>query len=63
MVYVDSGPATGALEPDFEGDEKPLPWEQLAAEENLDGLSEDQLETFRQRAVPSRAVCSAMRPS
>ena len=52
VVYVDSGPATGALEPDFEGDEKPLPWEQLAAEENLDGLSEDQLETFRQRAVP-----------
>jgi pimeloyl-ACP methyl ester carboxylesterase len=52
MVYVDSGPATGALEPDFDGHEKPLPWEQLAAEENLDGLSEEQLETFRQRAVP-----------
>jgi pimeloyl-ACP methyl ester carboxylesterase len=52
MVYVDSGPATGALEPDFDAHEKPLPWEQLAAEENLDGLSEEQLETFRQRAVP-----------
>jgi pimeloyl-ACP methyl ester carboxylesterase len=25
MVYVDSGPATGALDPDFEGVEKPLP--------------------------------------
>jgi pimeloyl-ACP methyl ester carboxylesterase len=53
MVYVDSGPATGALDPDFDGVEKPLPSaEELAAEENLDGLSEEQLETFRQRAVP-----------
>jgi pimeloyl-ACP methyl ester carboxylesterase len=53
MVYVDSGPATGALDPDFEGVEKPLPsQEELEAEENLDGLSEEQLETFRQRAVP-----------
>src|ERR671919_3154362 len=25
MVYVDSGPATGALEPDFDDVEKPLP--------------------------------------
>jgi pimeloyl-ACP methyl ester carboxylesterase len=53
VVYVDSGPATGALDPDFEGDEKPLPTpEELAAEENLDGLSEAQLETLRERAVP-----------
>ena len=53
MVYVDSGPATGALDPDFEDVEKPLPSpEELAAEENLDGLSEEQLDTFRQRAVP-----------
>jgi hypothetical protein len=53
MVYVDSGPATGALDPDFDGVEKPLPSrEELAAEENLDGLTEEQLETFRQRAVP-----------
>jgi pimeloyl-ACP methyl ester carboxylesterase len=52
MVYVDSGPATGALDPDFDGAEKPLDWQELAAEENLDGLSEEQLETFRQRAVP-----------
>jgi pimeloyl-ACP methyl ester carboxylesterase len=52
MVYVDSGPATAALDPNFEGDELPLDWEQLSAEENLDGLSEDQIETFRQRAVP-----------
>jgi pimeloyl-ACP methyl ester carboxylesterase len=53
MVYVDSGPATGALEPDFDAVEKPLPSrEELAAEENLDGLTEEQLETFRRRAVP-----------
>jgi pimeloyl-ACP methyl ester carboxylesterase len=53
MVYVDSGPATGALDPDFDAAEKPLPSaEELAAEENLDGLSEAQLETFRRRAVP-----------
>jgi pimeloyl-ACP methyl ester carboxylesterase len=51
MVYVDSGPATGALDPSFDGVELPLPpWEEL--DENLDGLSEEQLETFRQRAVP-----------
>ena len=51
MVYVDSAPGKGALDPGLEGD-KPLNWEELAAEENLDGLSEEQLETFRQRAVP-----------
>jgi pimeloyl-ACP methyl ester carboxylesterase len=56
MVYVDSGPATGALEPDFDGVEKPLPSaEELAAEENLDGLSEEQLATLRRRAVPEPA--------
>jgi pimeloyl-ACP methyl ester carboxylesterase len=52
MVYVDSGPATAALDPSFEGVERPLDWEELAAAENLDGLSEEQLETFRERAVP-----------
>jgi pimeloyl-ACP methyl ester carboxylesterase len=55
MVYVDSGPATGALQPDFDGVEKPLVWEEIQEEENLDGLSEEQLETFRQRAVPEPA--------
>ncbi|HEV8251179.1 MAG TPA: hypothetical protein VGQ15_14515 [Gaiellaceae bacterium] len=40
VVYVDSGPATGTLDPDFAAAEKPLPSpEELAAEENLDGLS------------------------
>jgi pimeloyl-ACP methyl ester carboxylesterase len=53
MVYVDSGPATGALDPSFDAVELPLPSpEDLAKEENLDGLSEEQLEMFRRRAVP-----------
>jgi pimeloyl-ACP methyl ester carboxylesterase len=53
MIYVDSGPATGALDPGFEGVEQPLPsLEKLAEEENLDGLSDEQLETFQTRAVP-----------
>jgi pimeloyl-ACP methyl ester carboxylesterase len=53
MVYVDTGPGMGAMDADFEGVELPLPApEKLAAEENLDGLSEEQLETFRRRAVP-----------
>jgi hypothetical protein len=53
MVYVDSGPATAALDSGFEGDELPLPSpDDLAREENLDGLSDAQLATFRERAVP-----------
>ena len=53
MVYVDSAPGIGAMDPDFDGVELPLPSpEKLAEEENLDGLSEEQLETFRERAVP-----------
>jgi pimeloyl-ACP methyl ester carboxylesterase len=52
MVYVDSAPGKGAMSSDFDGVEKPLDWKELAEEENLDGLSEEQLETFRRRAVP-----------
>lgn len=52
-VYVDTGPATGPLAAEFTGDELPLPpTETLAEEENLDGLTEVQLETFQRRAVP-----------
>ena len=51
MVYVDTAPGKGALDPDLEGD-KPLVWKEIEEEENLDGLSEEQKETFRQRAVP-----------
>jgi pimeloyl-ACP methyl ester carboxylesterase len=53
MVYVDTGPAKGALDAEFDGVEKPMPSpEKLAADENLTGLSKEQLETFRRRAVP-----------
>ena len=53
MVYVDSGPATAALDPDFPDVDLPLPSpEKLAENENLDGLSEEQLATFREQAVP-----------
>jgi pimeloyl-ACP methyl ester carboxylesterase len=53
MVYVDSGPAVGPLDADFTDDELPLPTpEALADEENLDGLSPEQLATLRVRAVP-----------
>jgi pimeloyl-ACP methyl ester carboxylesterase len=56
MVYVDSGPATGALDPGLTGAELPMPsLEELARDENLEELSEAQLETFRQRAVPEPA--------
>ncbi len=50
-VYVDSGPATRALDPGMSAPEVPLPpWEEL--DESLDGLTQEQLETFRRRAVP-----------
>jgi pimeloyl-ACP methyl ester carboxylesterase len=53
MVYVDTGPGKGAADADFGDLELPMPSQvKLSAEENLDGLSEEQLETFRQRAVP-----------
>ena len=52
MVYVDSGPGKGAINPDLAGPELPLPatWEEL--DENLDGLTDEHLATFRARAVP-----------
>jgi pimeloyl-ACP methyl ester carboxylesterase len=52
MVYVDTAPGIGPLDPEFEGVEKPMVWSEIEEEENLDGLSEEQKETFRQRAVP-----------
>jgi pimeloyl-ACP methyl ester carboxylesterase len=53
MVYVDTGPGVGAMDPDFDGAELPLPsTEKLAEDENLDGLSSEQLETFQDRGVP-----------
>ena len=52
MVYVDTAPGIGALEPDFDGVEKPMVWAEIEEGENLDGLSEEQKATFRERAVP-----------
>jgi len=52
MVYVDTAPGVGALDPSFTADELPMDWASLSAEENLDGLSPEQLATFRERAVP-----------
>lgn len=55
MVYVDSGPATAALDPEFSGVEWPLPpWDTLTADpgNSLDGLTEEQLDRFRRLAVP-----------
>jgi pimeloyl-ACP methyl ester carboxylesterase len=51
MVYVDSWPSAGGINPGFGEPEWPLPsWAEL--DENLDGLSDEQLGTFRRRAVP-----------
>jgi len=53
VVYVDSGAATGPLDPGLTAVEVPLlSAEDLAEQENLDGLTPAQLETFRRRAVP-----------
>ncbi len=52
MAYVDTAPGVGALDPDFTDADKPLVWADIEAEENLDGLTEAQLERFRERAVP-----------
>ena len=51
MVYVDTAPGKPPLDPSQEGD-KPMVWDEIAAEENLDGLSDEQKATFRERAVP-----------
>jgi pimeloyl-ACP methyl ester carboxylesterase len=50
MVYVDTAPGIGALDPDQQGD-KAFVWKEIEEGENLDGLSDAQKETMRQRAV------------
>jgi pimeloyl-ACP methyl ester carboxylesterase len=52
MVYVDSAPGIPPQDPAFEAVEKPLVWPEIEAREDLDGLSEVQKATFRDRAVP-----------
>jgi pimeloyl-ACP methyl ester carboxylesterase len=51
MVYVDTAPGKPPLDASQEGD-KPMVWEEVEAGENLDGLTEEQKQTFRDRAVP-----------
>jgi pimeloyl-ACP methyl ester carboxylesterase len=52
MVYVDSAPGISPQDPGFADEERPMVWEEITEEENLDGLSEEQLGRFRERAVP-----------
>jgi pimeloyl-ACP methyl ester carboxylesterase len=52
MVYVDTGPGVGAMDAGFEGVDMPLDWDTIEKEENFDGVTEEQKETFRQRSVP-----------
>jgi len=52
MVYVDTAPGIPPLDAGFEGTEKPMVWSEIEAEENLDGLTDEQKEMFRERAVP-----------
>jgi len=52
MVYVDTAPGKPPLDADFADAEKPLDWAQIEAEENIEGLSAEQIATFRERAVP-----------
>lgn len=53
MVYVDTAPGSSAIDAGFKGVEKPLPAaDELARDENLTGLTDEQLEEFRRRAVP-----------
>jgi pimeloyl-ACP methyl ester carboxylesterase len=51
MVYVDTAPGKPPLDASQEGD-KPMVWDEVSAEENFDGVSEEQKATFRERAVP-----------
>lgn len=55
LVYVDSAPGVGAMDATIEGDDMPMVWAKIEEGENLDGLSDAQLERFRQRAVPEPA--------
>ncbi len=53
IVYVDTAPGKGPMDPEFTDAEKPIPpLEELREQENLDGLSDEQLATFYERAVP-----------
>jgi len=64
MVYVDTGAGVGAVDADFDAVEKPPPSpEELAESENLDGLTDEQIETFRAAPSPSPVACCARHSS
>ena len=52
MVYVDTAPGKPPLDPDSRRARSRWSGTEIEAEENLDGLSEEQQATFRERAVP-----------
>ena len=55
MVYVDTAPPTGAMDPEFADAEKPLPsWEEMAEDpgNSVEGIPQEKLDEFRRRAVP-----------
>ena len=60
MVYVDTGPGKGDPDGEVSIADLPLPSpEDLAANENLDGLSPEQLAEFRRRAVPEPGAAAS----
>ena len=55
MVYVDTAPPTGAMDPEFADVEKPMPsWEEMAEDpgNSVEGIPQEKLDEFRRRAVP-----------
>ncbi|MEX1104396.1 MAG: alpha/beta fold hydrolase [Dehalococcoidia bacterium] len=52
MVYVDTAPGKPPMDAHFTDAEKPLDWASVEEGENLDGLSDEQKATFRERAIP-----------
>lgn len=52
MAYVDTAPGVGAMNPEQAGDLPIPPLEELRQNENLDGLSDEQLAAFYERALP-----------
>ena len=53
LVYVDTGPPVGALDPEFDAVEKPPPSrDDLERDEPVDGLTDEHFARFAQRAVP-----------
>jgi pimeloyl-ACP methyl ester carboxylesterase len=53
LVYVDTGPPSGALDPDFTDAEKPPPSrEELERDEPVDGLTDEHFARFERHAVP-----------